>query len=54
MTTIDETELVQSYDAGFKNGVMAVFQQLEGIESYEELQEFIAEYWNEGEGNDRP
>lgn len=54
MTATDETELVQSYDAGFKNGVMAVFQQLEGIESYEELQEFIAEYWGEGEGSDRP
>ena len=48
----DEIELTQTYDAGFKNGVMAVFQQLEGIESYEELQDLIAEYWGEGEGND--
>lgn len=48
----DEIELTQSYDAGFGNGVMAVFQQLEGIESYEELQDLIAEYWGEGEGND--
>ena len=48
----DETELTQIYDAGFGNGVMAVFQQLEGIESYEELQDLIAEYWAEGEGND--
>ena len=40
------------YDAGFKNGVMAVFHQLEGIESFEELQEFIAGYWAEGEGNE--
>ena len=50
----DETELIQTYDAGFQNGVMAVFQQLEGIESYEELQDFIAEYWGEGEGYDEP
>ena len=48
----DEIELTQSYDAGCRNGVMAVFQQLEGIEDYEELQCFIAEYWAEGEGND--
>lgn len=48
----DETELTQTYDAGFRNGVMAVFQQLEGIEDYEGLQELIAEYWGEGEGND--
>lgn len=40
------------YNAGFRNGVQAVFQQLEGIESYEELQDLIAEYWGEGEGND--
>ncbi len=40
------------YDAGFASGVQAVFQQLEGIEDYEELQCFIAEYWGEGEGND--
>jgi len=40
------------YDAGFSNGVQAVFQQLEGIEDYEELQDLIAEYWGEGEGND--
>lgn len=40
------------YDAGFANGVQAVFQQLEGIEDYEELQCFIAEYWGEGEGYD--
>ena len=50
----DEIELIQTYDAGFRNGVMAVFQQLEGIEDYEELQCFIAEYWGEGEGNDEP
>ena len=48
----DEIELTQTYDAGFRNGVMAVYQQLEGIEDYEELQCFIAEYWGEGEGND--
>lgn len=41
----DETELTQTYDAGFGNGVMAVFQQLEGIEDYEGLQELIAA-WN--------
>ncbi|MBQ3328452.1 MAG: hypothetical protein IJG88_00695 [Eggerthellaceae bacterium] len=40
------------YDAGFASGIQAVFQQLEGIESYEELQDLIAEYWGEGEGND--
>jgi len=40
------------YDAGFASGVQAVYQQLEGIEDYEELQCFIAEYWGEGEGND--
>lgn len=50
----DEIELTQTYDAGFKNGVMAVFQQLEGIEDYEGLQDFIAEYWTEGEGYDEP
>jgi hypothetical protein len=50
----DEIELTQTYDAGFRNGVMAVFQQLEGIDDYEELQCFIAEYWGEGEGNDEP
>ena len=48
----DETELTQTYDAGFENGVMAVFQQLEGVEDYEELQDLIAEYWAEGEGYD--
>lgn len=48
----DITELTQTYDAGFSNGVMAVYQQLEGIDDYEELQCFIAEYWGEGEGND--
>ena len=42
------------YDAGFANGVQALFQQLEGIESLEELQDFIAEYWAEEEGNDEP
>ena len=40
------------YDAGFASGIQAVFQQLEGIKDYEELQCFIAEYWAEGEGND--
>lgn len=40
------------YDAGFSNGVQAVFQQLEGIEDYDELQDFISEYWEEGEGHD--
>lgn len=40
------------YDAGFTSGVQAVFQQLEGIEDYEELQCFIAEYRGEGEGYD--
>ena len=40
------------YDAGFASGIQAVFQQLEGIESCEELQDLIAEYWGEGEGND--
>ena len=40
------------YDAGFASGVQSVFQQLEGIEDYEELQDIIAEYWYEGEGND--
>lgn len=48
----DETELTQIYDVGFTNGVMVVFRQLECIEDYEELQDFIAEYWEEGEGND--
>jgi hypothetical protein len=48
----DESELTQTYDVGFKNGVMAVFQQLEDIGDYEELQCFIADYWAEGEGND--
>lgn len=48
----DEIELTQTYDAGFRNGVMAVFQQLEGIEDYEGLQDLIAEYWGESEGND--
>ena len=48
----DEAELTQTYDAGFRNGVMAVFQQLEGIEDYEGLQDLIEEYWWEGEGND--
>ena len=42
------------YNAGFMNGIQAVFQQLEGIESYEELQDLIAEYWGEGEGYDEP
>lgn len=50
----DETELTQIYDAGFRNGVMAVFQQLEGVEDYEGLQDLIAEYWGEGEGYDEP
>lgn len=54
MTATDVPELTQAYDAGFRNGVMAVFQQLEGIESFEELQDFIAEYWAEEEGNDEP
>jgi len=40
------------YDAGFASGVQAVFQQLEGIDDYDELQCFIADYWGEGEGND--
>lgn len=40
------------YDAGFTSGVQAVFKQLEGIEDYEELQCFIAEYRGEGEGYD--
>jgi hypothetical protein len=48
----DESELTQTYDVGFRNGVMAVFQQLEDIGDYEELQCFIADYWAEGEGND--
>lgn len=42
------------YDAGFASGVQAVFQQLEGIEDYEGLQDLIAEYWGEGEGYDEP
>lgn len=50
----DEIELTQTYDVGFRNGVMAVYQQLEGIEDYEELQELIAEYWEGGEGCDEP
>ena len=50
----DETELTQTYDVGFRNGVMAVFQLLEGIEDYEELQDLIAEYWDGGEGCDAP
>lgn len=54
MTATDVLELTQAYDAGFRNGVMAVFQQLEGIESLEELQDLIAEYWAEEEGNDEP
>ena len=54
MSETDELELAQMYDAGFRNGVMAVFQQLEGIQSFEDLQEFIAEYWADGEGNDEP
>lgn len=44
----------KAYDAGFRNGVQAVFQQLECIASFDELQDFIGEYWGEGEGNDRP
>ena len=40
------------YDAGFKSGIQAVYQQLEGIEDYEGLQDLIAEYWGESEGND--
>lgn len=47
-------ELRDMYDKGFKNGVQAVFQQLEGIDDFDELQEFIAEYWAEEEGNDEP
>lgn len=52
MTATDE--LRDMYDKGFENGVQAVFQQLECIESFDELQDFIAEYWAEGEGNDEP
>ena len=40
------------YDAGFAIGVQAVFQQLEGIEDYDGLQGFIADYWGEGEEDD--
>lgn len=47
-------ELRDMYDQGFRNGVQAVFQQLECIESFDELQDFIAEYWAEEEGNDEP
>lgn len=54
MSATDESELIQACDAWFRNGVMSVFQQLEGIESFEELQDFIAEYWAEEEGNDEP
>lgn len=42
------------YDAGVRNGIRAVFQQLEEIEDYEDLQDLIAEYWAEGEGYDEP
>ena len=52
MTATDE--LRDMYDQGFKNGVLAVFHQLECIESFDELQDFIAEYWAEEEGNDEP
>lgn len=40
------------YNAGFASGIQTVFQQLEGIEDFEELQELIDEYWADGEGND--
>ena len=52
MTANGVPELTKAYDAGFRNGVLAVFQQLEGIEDYEGLQDLIAEYWGEDEGND--
>lgn len=47
-------ELRDMYDQGFRSGVQAVFQQLECIEGFDELQDFIAEYWAEEEGNDEP
>ena len=52
MTANGVPELTKAYDAGFRNGVLAVFQQLEGIEDYEGLQDLIAEYLGEDEGND--
>ena len=52
MTATDD--LRDAYDQGFKNGIQAVFQQLEGIDDFDELQEFITEYWAEEEGNDEP
>lgn len=45
-------ELRDAYDSGFRNGVKAVFQQLECIEGFDELQDFIAEYWAEEAGED--
>ena len=45
-------ELNDMYDRGFEDGVQAVFHQLVCIENFDELQEFIAEYWAEEEGND--
>lgn len=50
MTATDE--LRDMYDQGFRNGVQSVFHQLECIEDFDELQDFIAEYWAEEEGND--
>lgn len=50
----DMIEITQTYDAGFRNGVQAVFQQLDAIKNYEELQDFIGEYWGAGEGYDEP
>lgn len=50
----DMIEITQTYDAGFRNGVQAVFQQLDALKNYEELQDFIGEYWGAGEGYDEP
>ena len=52
MSATGVPELTQAYDAGFRNGVLAVFQQLEGIEDYEGLQDLIAEYWGEDVSHD--
>ena len=43
-----------AYDDGFEYGMQAVYHQLEAIEDMDELKDFVAEYWGEGEGNDRP
>lgn len=50
------SERDEIYNAGFDSGVKAVMQQLEGMiacsAGMTEIEEWIAEYWAEGEGND--